>query len=166
MIDDQVPAAYLGSGFPRAHKLVELLCESQCIVTFIPVANPTAHEPTTQELQQAGVEVFYGTTFVPEAVFRERAGHYDTVIISRPHNAHKYLRLVRECFPTARVVYDAEAVFSLRDFLRAEAEGRRFSARQKSRMLRNELAIMNQADVVITVSEVEREVMLERDISR
>jgi len=159
VIDDQVPAAYLGSGFPRAHKLVEFLCESHCIVTFIPVANPTAHEPTTHELQQAGVEVFYGTTFVPEAVLRNRAGHYDAVIISRPHNAHKYLRLVRECFPTARVIYDAEAVFSLRDFLRAEAEGRRLTERQKSRMLRNELAVLNQADVVITVSEAERDVM-------
>lgn len=160
VIDDQVPAAYLGSGFPRAHKLVELLCESECIVTFIPVADPTAHEPTTHQLQQAGVEVFYGATFVPQAVFRNRAGHYDAVIVSRPHNAHKYLRLVRECFPTARVIYDAEAVFCLRDFLRAEAEGRRLTDRQKNRMLRNELAVMNQADVVMTVSEAERDVIL------
>ena len=160
VIDDQIPASYLGSGFPRAHKLIEFLCKSEFIVTFIPVGNSTAHEPTTQELQQSGVEVFYGNSFVPEALLRNRAGHYDAVIISRPHNGAKYLSLLRKCFPNARVIYDAEALFCLREFLKAEVEGRSLSDRQKRRMLRNELDIMNQADVVITVSEAEREIIL------
>jgi len=160
VIDDQIPAPYLGSGFPRAHKLIEFLCESEFIVTFIPVGNSTAHEPTTQRLQQFGVEVFYGNSFVPEAVLRSRAGHYDAVIISRPHNGAKYLSLVRECFPNARVIYDAEALFCLREFLKAEVEGRSLSDVQKRSMLSDELGIMSQADVVTTVSEAEREIIL------
>ena len=160
VIDDQVPAPYLGSGFPRAYKLIEFLCELNFAVTFIPVSNSTAHQPATERLQQRGVEVFYGNSFVLEALVRSRAGHYETVIVSRPHNGAKYLSLVRECFPNAHVIYDAEAVFCLREFLRAEVEGRSLGEAQKRKMLRDELDIMRQANLVMTVSEVEREVIL------
>ncbi|MDH3442826.1 MAG: glycosyltransferase, partial [Deltaproteobacteria bacterium] len=137
VIDDQIPAPYLGSGFPRAHKLVEFLNDLGWVVTFIPTANPTPHEPTTERLQQAGVEVFYGNSSVPEAVLRSRHGYYDAIVISRPHNGAKYLSLARECFPNARVIYDAEALFCLRDFLQGEIEGRPLSETQKRRMLKD-----------------------------
>ena len=163
VIDDLVPAPYLGSGFPRAYKLIEFLCELNFAVTFIPVNNSTAHQPTTERLQQRGVEVFYGNSFVPEAVLRSRAGHYEAVIVSRPHNGAKYLSLVRECFPDARIIYDAEALFCVREFLRAEVEGRSFSEAEKRSMLHDELDIMRQADIVITASHAEREVILKKN---
>jgi GT2 family glycosyltransferase/2-polyprenyl-3-methyl-5-hydroxy-6-metoxy-1,4-benzoquinol methylase/glycosyltransferase involved in cell wall biosynthesis len=159
VIDDQIPAPHLGSGFPRAHKLLELLSELGFVVTFMPADNQMAHQPTTQRLQQLGVEVFYGS-FILEDVLRGRAGAYDVIIVSRPHNGARYLRLVRECFPAAVIIYDAEALFCLREFLRAEVEGRSFSETERRRMLSDELSIAREADVVITVSEAEREIIL------
>jgi hypothetical protein len=82
------------------------------------------------------------------------------VLISRPHNGAKYLDLAREHFPRARIVYDAEAVFCVREFLRAELEGRGLSEAQKRGMLRQELDIVKSADLVITVSERERDVVV------
>ena len=160
VMDDQIPDPYLGSGFPRAHKLIEFLCELEFVVTFVPLGNSTAYEPTTQRLQQLGVEVFYGNNFVPEAILRSRAEYYDVVIISRPHNGAKYLSLARACFPNALVIYDAEALFCLREFLRAEVEGRSFTETLKRSILEDELGIMREADVIITVSETERQVIL------
>jgi GT2 family glycosyltransferase/glycosyltransferase involved in cell wall biosynthesis/SAM-dependent methyltransferase len=160
VLDDQVPAPHLGSGFPRAYKMLELLAELDCVVTFLPVSDPTAHQPTTGRLQELGVEVLCGEKLVCEDLLRIRSGHYDVVLISRPHNGSRFLSLVRKCFPTALIVYDAEAIFCFRQFLKAEIEGRPINENEKQAMLREELSVMSGADVVITVSELEREAIL------
>jgi GT2 family glycosyltransferase/glycosyltransferase involved in cell wall biosynthesis len=160
VMDDQIPASHLGSGLPRTFKMLELLCELGHVVTFVPLTIRTQHQPTTRRLEQLGIEVFSGDDFLPEDVLHDRAGYYDVVVISRPHNGARYLDLVRERFPRARIVYDAEAVFCVREFLRAELEGRGLSEAQKRAMLRQELAIVKSADAVITVSERERDVIV------
>jgi GT2 family glycosyltransferase/SAM-dependent methyltransferase len=160
VMDDQIPAVHLGSGFPRAHRLLEFLCDLGLVVTFLPLGNMSAHEPTTNRLQQLGVEVFYRNDLNPDEVLRARAGYYDVVIVSRPHNGARYLGGVRKLFPDALLVYDAEALFSLRECLRAELEGQRLKEREKRRLLKNEVDITAQADVVITVSEAERGIVL------
>ena len=160
VMDDQIPAPHLGSGLPRTFKMLELLCELGYVVTFVPLTIRTQHQPATRRLEQIGIEVFSGDDFLPEDLLRDRAGYYDVVVISRPHNGAKYLDLAREHFPRARIVYDAEAVFSVREFLRAELEGRGLSEAQKRAMLRQELDIVKSADVVITVSERERDVIV------
>jgi glycosyltransferase involved in cell wall biosynthesis len=159
-MDDQIPAPHLGSGLPRTFRMLELLGELGHVVTFVPLTIRTQHQPATRDLEQLGIEVFSGDGFLPEDVLHDRAGHYDVVLISRPHNGAKYLDLARTLFPRARIVYDAEAVFSVREFLRAELEGRGLSEAEKRGMLRQELDIVKSADVVITVSERERDVVV------
>ena len=132
--------------------MLELLCELGHVVTFVPLTIRTQHQPATRHLEQLGIEVFSSDDFLPEDLLHDRAGYYDVVVISRPHNGAKYLDLAREHFPRARIVYDAEAVFCVREFLRAELEGRGLSEAQKRGMLRQELDIVKSADVVVTVS--------------
>jgi O-antigen biosynthesis protein len=160
VMDDQIPSPDLGSGFPRAYRMLHLLVESGFIVTFVPMTLTTPHQPATQRLQQLGIEVFYGETFRVEDLLRERAGGYDVVLVSRPHNGAAILPRVRQYFPRARIAYDAEALFCVRDFLQAEFEGRSVSDAVKQTMLRRELEIVNHADVVITVSQSERDMIL------
>ena len=160
VMDDQIPAPYLGSGFPRAYKMLEFLAELGFVVTFIPLTDPTPHQPTTQQLQQLGIEVFYGNHFNVETLFRERAGYYDVVVISRLHNGARWLSLARQWFPTALCVYDAEALFCMRDILKAEVEGRPLSEVEKKALLKQELDVMKEADVIITVSETERDIIV------
>jgi len=161
VMDDQIPAPHLGSGFPRAYKMLELLSDLGFVITFVPLTRPTPHQPATARLQQMGIEVFSGSASTPEDLLRDRAGYYDLLIISRPHNAAKFLPLARQCFPDARIIYDAEALFCVRDFLFAELNGRGLTERQKQRMLRRELDIMTHADVVVTASDAERDLILE-----
>jgi O-antigen biosynthesis protein len=159
VMDDQIPAPYLGSGFPRACKMLEFLAELGFIVTFVPVNERTPHQPTTHRLQQLGIEVFYGNGFSPEAVFRSRSGFYDVVLISRPHNGARFLGHARQWFPNALLVYDAEAMFCLREIRKAQVWGYGLSDTEKKAMLQEELKVMMAADVVITVSEAEREII-------
>jgi len=159
VIDDQVPAPHLGIGLPRARRMLAFLSELGYTVTFLPLINPTPWQPATHQLQQTGVEVFYGDSFEPEEFLRGRSGYFDIVIVSRPHNAVKVLGLARQCFPDASIIYDAEALFSLREISKAEVEGRTLTEMEKRRMLREELDLMKEADTVVTVSETEGEII-------
>jgi len=160
MMDDRVPSPDLGSGLPRTYTMLQLLAESGFVVTFVPLLVRTPPQPATRCLQQLGVEVFYGDTFRLEDLLRERAGGYDIVLISRPHNAETVLPLARQHLPHARIIYDAEALFCARDFRKAELDGLTLSDTVKRVMVRRELDLMKQADVVITVSESERALIL------
>jgi GT2 family glycosyltransferase len=167
VMDDQIPAPYMGIGLPRAHKMLSFLSELGYIVTFAP-CHPlplyrTPWQPTTHELQQLGIEMFYGDSFNPEELVRSRSGNYDIVIVSRPHNGARFLSLTRRYFPDALIIYDAEALFCIREILKAQVEGRELSEMEKRKMLREELDVMKEADVVITVSEAEREIITKED---
>jgi len=139
--------------------MLAFLSELGYAVTFLPLINPTPWQPATHQLQQTGVEVFYGDSFKPEEFLRGRSGYFDIVIVSRPHNAVKVLGLARQCFPDASIIYDAEALFSLREISKAEVEGRTLTEMEKRRMLREELDLMKEADTVVTVSESEGEII-------
>jgi GT2 family glycosyltransferase/glycosyltransferase involved in cell wall biosynthesis len=162
VINDQIPAPYLGSGFPRDHKMLEYLSELGYVVTFIPTASRAAWQPTTQELQQMGIELFYGDSFDIDGLLQSRAGFYDLVLISRPHNGQRFLKLVRRLFPKARIIYDAEALFSKREILKAEIEGRKLGEVETKRLIKQETDVISEADLIISVSEAEREAILEQ----
>ncbi|WP_020467178.1 glycosyltransferase [Singulisphaera acidiphila] len=153
--DDRVPDAGLGSGFPRARTLLESLASLGYIVTFLPLNNVTALEPATSELQQLGIEVLHGVKNIRERL-SQRHDLYDAILVSRPHNAH-WIPVIKEFNPEAAVIYDAEAVFCLRDALQAEVEGKNpLPPLESKRRLRKELSLADDANAVIAVSEQER----------
>lgn len=158
--DDRVPNSGRGSGFPRARALLEALVQLGFVVTFMPTTDPTPYEPETSELQQLGVEVLHGARDI-HATLAERPELYDVAIVSRPHNAH-ILDVVRSFNPGATLVYDAEAVFAVRDLLQAAVEGSVVPDAEARDRVDGELRLMDDADVVLTVSEPERRLVRER----
>jgi glycosyltransferase involved in cell wall biosynthesis len=84
-----------------------------------------------------------------------RRGEYDAVLVSRPHNFRAVRRLVRRYFADAPLIYDAEALFFLRDKMKAEAEGREWKGEGDER---KELALLREADVVMMVSDHEKDI--------
>ena len=54
---------------------------------------------------------------------RERAGYYEALIVSRPHNMHRAASILRRRFPNAPLIYDAEALYFVREELRAVVLG-------------------------------------------
>jgi len=54
-----------------------------------------------------------------------------------------------------KIIYDAEAVFALREIRRAEVFGRPYSSELAERMIRNEMQLAEDAETIATVSEAE-----------
>lgn len=155
-IDDRIPRRDLGSGFPRARDFLLSLLAQGHFVTHYPLQFPqeTARDglPDTVEIMHGrGIDSF-------EDFFRERRGYYDTIVISRPHNMAAFNRIAtehRDWLGRSTIVYDAEALFSLRDIARAELEGRKLSPAKCEQMITDELRISRTADRVVAVSEAE-----------
>lgn len=156
IIDDMIPVVQFGSGLPRARRLVEDLVSMGYVCTLFPLADSHAYQPDTRELQQKGVEVFFGTGLDIQGFLKSRAGLYDMIIVSRPHNASRTMRSLRVLYPAATIIYDAEAIYSQREALMHELRGDPLPDEKKEEMLREELSLMRFADGVITVSESEK----------
>jgi GT2 family glycosyltransferase/2-polyprenyl-3-methyl-5-hydroxy-6-metoxy-1,4-benzoquinol methylase len=158
-IDDRVPASCQGSGYPRSNMMLKFLGELGYKVTFFPLADLTPWQPYTSEFQQMGIEVFFGNNTDFQSFARQRSNFYDVVIVSRPHNFEKTYEIIKQNFPKAYLIYDAEALFSTREILKAELEGICLSENQKKTMRTEELKLVKMADTIITVSDNERKII-------
>jgi GT2 family glycosyltransferase len=161
MADDRVPEASMGSGFPRARAMLDALASLGYVVTFLPLADPAPHEPATGQLQQDGVEILHSQTDL-RSCLEERRGLYDAAIFSRPHNA-KWMKEFKAINPTTAILYDAEALYTIRDALQADVNGRPLAAAEVSRKMSEEIDMMAPADVVLTVSDSERRAVHRND---
>lgn len=168
LIDDRVPHQFLGSGFPRARAMLECMVDRGYEVAFYPTT--MAHEswPSVYQDIPRTVEVITDSGIDGlEPFLGERHGLYDVITISRPHNM-KYFRRVASGHPDwldgARVVYDAEAVFALREISRNELLGRPLSASETERIVAEEVDLARGADAVVCVTEGEAAHYLRRGI--
>lgn len=158
-IDDRFPHRELGSGFPRANDLVHDMVDSGCEVTIY--ATDQRHEPP-EELRAdlpPSVECLRGDRGHDlAAVLEERQGHADVVVVSRPHNMRAFDEVVRgrpEVFGNQRVVYDAEALFTLRKAARRRVLGDPLDEAERRAMLADEVALAERADAVLAVNPAE-----------
>ncbi len=151
---------------------MQTLVELGVRVTFMP-DNLAALEPYTRELQKMGVEVLYGHLDV-NAEIATIGSQLDLVILSRPHTASRWLDLVREFAPSARVAYDTVDLHWLREARRGRLDssmgiletsnGSLGAITPKAEALRQlELAMIRATDSTIVVSNCERE-QVERDV--
>ena len=156
VIDDRVPTSDVGSGYPRAHALLHLLRRREYPVTFFPSFDPTPYEPWRSELQRAGVEVVADRPFSTFAT--ERAGLYDVVLVSRPHNLSAVRPHLTRWLPRAVVVYDAEALFFVREDARGAVPETAHGA-DVARRQQQELDLLRHAHLVVAVSEREKRIL-------
>lgn len=166
VIDDYIPAIRYGSGFPRLYKMLTCLSDLGYFTTFFPVGNPVKVQPETLELQQMGVEVFWGNYAHFDEFVRSRAGYYDVVLISRPHVFERIYPSVIQSFPKAAILYDAEALFYARDIVKAEISGEMIQESDKTRIASKEMHLMEKADIVISVSQQTKEIILKNSLQK
>jgi GT2 family glycosyltransferase len=158
IIDDQIPYPHLGAGYPRALDIVRAAHQAGWFVTFYPSSFPDAdfaqaYRVLPPDLEVAAERGRHGLV----KFMREREGYYDAVLISRPHNMETFraaLAQVPRFIALSKVVYDAEAIFALRDQTRAQLPGMRPSAAQSS-SVEEELALSVGVGVVLAVNEAE-----------
>jgi GT2 family glycosyltransferase len=157
VVDDRVPTSDAGAGYPRAHALLELLRRHEYPVTLFPSYDSTPHQPWLRGLQGLGIEaVCDGRPFADFAA--ERAGLYDLVFVSRPHNFGAVRADLARSFPRAVVVYDAEALFFVREEQKAAASEDAALDRLLLRQ-QQELDLLRFAHLVVTVSDRERRLL-------
>src|SRR6185369_11094949 len=88
------------------------------------------------------------------AFLDERAGHYQRIFVSRPHN----LALLQTALKRDRppIVYDAEAIFADRDAQELALEGRPMPDAERRRRVAGEIDAARRAGTVTAVSELDR----------
>ncbi len=91
---------------------------------------------------------------------------YDTIIVSRPHN----MRVVRHALPAPdhrpTLIYDAEAIFALRDIGRQKVRGRPVSVETGRQTVADEIALARSADLVLAVSPTEQQHFVDQGLKR
>lgn len=155
-IDDRVPYPSLGSGFPRALAFVESIVADGHFVTHLPLQFPEPIDEGQPWPLPDSVEVAEHIGHSGLVRFlKQRQAYYDFIVVSRPHNIEALNQLI-DATPTlcegAEIVYDAEALFSLREIVRAEVLNNPISEKQQAEMIREELALARHADQIVTVS--------------
>lgn len=158
-IDDRAPRRDLGAGFPRAGDFVDALVGAGHFVTHYPLQFPDDPWDKTRAALPETVEIMQGCGAVGLPAFlAERQNYYDCIVISRPHN----MKVISanyaehpEWFAGTTLVYDAEALFSLRDIAKAAVLGERVPPAEQETMIRTELEIARIAHRIVTVSPAE-----------
>jgi glycosyltransferase involved in cell wall biosynthesis len=167
-IDDMIPDYHLGSGYPRTYRILHLLAEMGYKITFFPLQMPHLIPEIAHSLQLKGVEVLYAETDKKinfEAFIKSRSDYYDIAFVSRPHNMHEVIDHLKKYAIQTAVVYDAEALFSLRDVKLRELNGRHITETEKDKLIQAEVSLVKDANVITTVSKMEKGLFLKYGIS-
>jgi GT2 family glycosyltransferase len=159
-VEDRIPVPELGSGYPRSYMILKCAAELGFRVTLFPLQIPEKVQPYTNILQQLGIEVLSNDKQEKlnfRDFYSQRSSLYDAVWISRPHNMSELIGVIKEITPNQKIIYDAEALFSTREILKLELNGKKVSASEKNELIKEEITLMKDADIIITVSENEKE---------
>lgn len=165
VIDDTIPAPHLGRGYPRAHHMLNFLADIGYVVTFFPLIDPTQRQPYTHQYQQSGVELFFGENLDFEEFSASRSDHYDLVLVSRPHNMKRVRDIIRRNFAGAILIYDAEALYSMREYLKAKTNGFIIDEEKFENMIREEIGLMQNSNLIMAVSENEKRMIEARGVN-
>lgn len=170
LIDDAVPHASLGGGYPRCRHIVSLLSQLPLNVTFFPMHFPNDNWDEVYRTLPENVEVLLnrGRSGLAQ-LLAERAGFYNYVMVSRPTNMAFFNQVLQSLPREARqfdIVYDAEAVFAGRELLWRELQGESISVDEKKRVISTELELAAEASAVLTVSGAEADLFRERGHDR
>jgi len=176
-IDDRIPDYRLGAGFPRTYRMLQMLAEMGYKITFLPLQIAVLAPDIAQTLQRLGIEVFYQrpNTKVDaksiaknptrkidlDAFLQSRPDYYDIALVSRPHNMQQAMPSLQHYAQQTAIVYDAEALFSLRDIKFMELNNQSISIAEQKKLVQAEVALANDAQVVTTVSFLEKEYFVE-----
>jgi GT2 family glycosyltransferase len=160
-IDDRVPHAWLGSGFPRARNMILALMKQGCFVSFYPLSEFEEDWISVYTDMPREIEFMmgYGPPLL-EPFLRNRTGYYDSIFISRPHNMEK-LKPIHDAHPdwfeSTTIIYDAEAVFATREITFRQLNGPAIDAEEITKLVQEEVRLASPADCVVAVAKQDAE---------
>jgi GT2 family glycosyltransferase len=154
MIDDLVPHAWRGAGFPRALRLVRALSRGRFLTLYTTSEDDRDWRAIYSTLP-GEVEVVAGSRIELAGFLLARQDYYDTILVSRPHNMQAFNQHAGghpEILRRARLIYDAEAVFAVREMHAARLAGRALAAEAAEAAIAEEVLLARSADHILVVS--------------
>ena len=128
-------------------------------VSFI-AANLEYRQPYVNDIQALGVEVLHHPYMGSIVGYLERYGaEFALIMLSRETVARDFMETAKRCAPHARVVFDTVDLHFLRTERQAEVTNDNAMRVEARKTRESELALINQADVTLVVSTMERELL-------
>lgn len=158
-IEDSVPHPHLGTGFPRSHRMLLDMVRMGYSVTLYPLVGLVEDwESIYRDIpREVEVMIDYGVARLG-GFLREREGYYDLILVSRPTNL-KALRMAakaeRVSLEKFRLLYDAEALFCLREITLKRLRGENLSDEYVRGLIDSELEMARGSASIMCASEVE-----------
>ncbi len=157
VVDRHFPTPARDAGSKR---LVRLLQEARALGWQVTVAAYDLDDEPNERahLEDGGIEVLR-RPFVPslKSYLSEHGRRFDCVLLSRLGVAERLMPSVRHHCPRAAVVFDTVDLRSLREARKAELTGDSKARRRSERTRQRELGLIEQADVTLVTSSVERD---------
>ncbi len=161
MVDDCIPCFDINAGARTTRDYIELYVELGFHVIFVAMReDASGDEPYVCLLQQKGVEVARGLDFTAQKEFLIKYKQIaDYVFINRPIVAEKYLNIFNGF--KAKIIYYGHDLHYLRTIREYELTGKTnvklFKNARNYKSL--ELGVMEKADIVLSVSPIERDII-------
>jgi glycosyltransferase involved in cell wall biosynthesis len=163
VVDDIAPCASRDAGSVAILSHMRALRTLGYAVSFV-AANEPGDSAALQALGAEGIAAcgapYYSCV---EDVLSRQAATFDLIYLHRMANADRYLSLARRYNPNARIVYSVADLHHLRLQRQAKVEARPELLALSRRMAASELLAARRADLVITHSPVEAE-LLRREV--
>lgn len=160
-IDAVTPAPDQNAGSIEVMSQLKVLGDFGFRVTFIPEGNFACQGAYTEALQKMGVETIHYPYFTTvRAVLEAARGQFDVVVLCRAYIAERYLPMVRELAPQAKVVFYTVDLHFLREQREAALSGDAVAQAAAERSMATELASVASADATIVHSSLERDLLL------
>ena len=160
VIDSYMPSYDKESGSRRLFELLKIFKSLDYHVIFA-ADNGFKDEPYTLVLQNLGIEVLYTQQGYGTEIEQQIAEHLpliDLAWICRPELNEKYISLIRQK-AEIKIIYDTIDLHYLRLKRAWELEPDKHSATEWIEMQARELKMAHQADLTVTVTSTERELL-------
>jgi len=158
LIEDRIPFPELGAGFPRTYAMVNALAELNYEVDIFPLRDFDENLESVGKYFPKRVRVLRYLNMAHLRNYLSRTQNtYNAIILCRPHNMlflSKNIEVIRRRFSDAKIIYDAEAIFAVREKLYRE-HFRKPPLRSFEENLSDEIALAKLSDAVISVSKAE-----------
>jgi predicted O-linked N-acetylglucosamine transferase (SPINDLY family)/GT2 family glycosyltransferase/predicted negative regulator of RcsB-dependent stress response len=154
-IENAVPHMFKGGGLPRARLMLQAL--RGWPLTLFPLWDLSDHWHAIRGSLPHSVEVALGYGLAGlEAFLERRRNVYDVLLVSRPDNLKALAPLRKrrpELFNSMRLIYDAEALFALREIAMAGVQGKPIARAHAKSRIAAEIALADAASSVLVVSQ-------------
>eukprot|EP00586_Coscinodiscus_wailesii_P000698 CAMPEP_0172484550 /NCGR_PEP_ID=MMETSP1066-20121228/12048_1 /TAXON_ID=671091 /ORGANISM="Coscinodiscus wailesii, Strain CCMP2513" /LENGTH=752 /DNA_ID=CAMNT_0013249159 /DNA_START=284 /DNA_END=2542 /DNA_ORIENTATION=+ len=184
-LDDRPPDKSKGSGYGRSFDNLSMIADLGHYLTLVSLSPPQetkewCDNKCIDQITSLGIE-YYASTSDWDSLVQSRIGYYDIVIISRPHTLKATYEKWKDFYKQSSfsLIYDCEALSFLRNeklhelvqkknikfpgYYHLEAEPEKFGVPIESELglaieslKRLELALIQMADTVVSVSEKEK----------